>query len=116
MMLCLVAAMLRNYCAEKRSMRTKLAVFDNPVTSHKNFVLMWETDTSGQVSGDVDDNIMELAKVGSNDFQLNVKENLLTLEVIMMDLKLALMVSLAQPAIKLSPITLVRWKVTPVTS
>ena len=76
MMLCLVAAMLRNYCAEKRSMRTKLAVFDNPVPSHKNFVLMWETDTSGQVSGDVDDNIMELAKVGSNDFQLNVKETL----------------------------------------
>ena len=52
-MVCLVAAVLRNYCAEKRSMRTKLAVFDNPVTSHKNFVLMWETDTSGQVSGDV---------------------------------------------------------------
>ena len=25
-------------------MKTKLATFDTPVTSHKNFVLMWETN------------------------------------------------------------------------
>merc|ERR1711935_601075 len=29
--------MLRNFCAEKRTMTTKLAMFDNPVTSRKNF-------------------------------------------------------------------------------
>ena len=70
MMVCLVAAMLRNYCAEKRSMRTKLAVFDNPVTSHKNFVLMWEIDPlNHEVSGNVDDNMLEMAKVGANEFQ-----------------------------------------------
>jgi hypothetical protein len=69
--------MLRNYCAEKRSMKTKLAVFDSPVTSHKNFVLMWEENpVNGEVSGDVDDNIVELAKVGADDFQLNVKDSL----------------------------------------
>ena len=58
-------------------MRTKLAVFDNPVTSHKNFVLMWEIDPlNHEVSGDVDDNMLEMARVGANEFQLNVKDTL----------------------------------------
>jgi hypothetical protein len=43
--------MLRNFCAEKRTMATKLALFDNPVTSRKNFVLMWESQP-GVVGGD----------------------------------------------------------------
>ena len=54
-------------------MKTELAAFDTPATSHKNFVLMWEDNTvTGAVSGDVDDNVFELAKVGDDDFQLIV--------------------------------------------
>ena len=40
-------------------------------------VLMWETNSvTGEVSGEVDDNIIEMAKVGKDDFQLNVKDTL----------------------------------------
>ena len=71
--------LLRNFCAEKRTMTTKLALFDNPITSRKNCVLMWEQQP-GIVGGDADANIVELAKVGDNSFQLNVKDYLTPLQ------------------------------------
>ena len=43
----------------------KLAAFDTALVSHKNFVLMWETTPmTGSVSGNVDDNVVEMARVG----------------------------------------------------
>ena len=52
----------------------KLAAFDTALVSHKNFVLMWETTPmTGSVSGNVDDNVVEMARVGPNEFQLNLR-------------------------------------------
>ena len=86
----LVAKLAEHLCGA-RTMTTKLAMFDSPVTSRKNFVLMWEQQPgatyaaraspnfaalscsvyAGIVGGEADNNIVELAKVGTNDFQLN---------------------------------------------
>ena len=84
-------------------MTTKLAMFDSPVTSRKNFVLMWEQQPgpsissntriiedgfftcaclAGVVGGDADNNIVELAKVGEDAFQLNVKDTLTPFQTI----------------------------------